>query len=235
MKKRMLVGITALLLTTLLTGCSNIKFDKDGIRFGSSSKVEEKAAKKSSSRSSSSSTAKTIKKAPVKPSKIKDKKKSKTSSKPKKKKKVVKKVNSKKKKSTASWTSQKDQQLNNFVASWSQNLQQQYQKYDGQNSLKAINGLSYPDVFTQRSFTLNNRNIELRWSPKGKNIAQYNVVAIYNDNFKDKNWHLTYLFCLHNKKPVVLLEQGHNTNPIIVTVAKDSVLKNSFAKIVNGR
>ena len=90
-------------------------------------------------------------------------------------------------------------------------------------------------MFTQRSFTLNNRNIELRWSPKGKNIAQYNVVAIYNDNFKDKNWHLTYLFCLHNKKPVVLLEQGHNTNPIIVTVAKDSVLKNSFAKIVNGR
>ena len=53
MKKRMLVGITALLVTTLLTGCSNIKFDKDGIRFGSSSKVEEKAAKKSSSKSSS--------------------------------------------------------------------------------------------------------------------------------------------------------------------------------------
>ena len=45
MKKRMLVGITALLVTTLLTGCSNIKFDKDGIRFGSSSKVEEKAAR----------------------------------------------------------------------------------------------------------------------------------------------------------------------------------------------
>lgn len=237
MKKRMLVGITALLLTTLLTGCSNIKFDKDGIRFGSS-KVEEKAAKKSSSRSSSSSTAKTVKKAAVKPSKIKDEKKSKTSSnlkKTKKKKKTVKKVNSKKKKSAASWTSQKDKQLSNFVAGWSQNLQQQYQKYDGQNSLKAINGLVYPDVFTQRGFTLNNRNIELRWSPKGKNIAQYNVVAIYNDNFKDKNWHLTYLFCLHNKKPIVLLEQGHNTNPIIVTVAKDSVLKDGFAKIANSR
>ncbi len=238
MKKRMLVGITALLVTTLLAGCSNIKFDKDGIRFGSSSKVEEKAAKKSSSKSSSSSTAKTVKKAAVKPSKIKDKKKSKTSPEPKKtkkKKKVVKKVNSKKKKVATLWTGKKDQQLSSFVASWSQNLQQQYQKYDGQNSLKAINGLSYPDVFTQRSFTLNNRNIELRWSPKGKNIAQYNVVAIYNDNFKDKNWHLTYLFCLHNKKPIVLLEQGYNTNPIIVTVAKDSVLKNGFAKIANSR
>lgn len=51
MKKRMLVGITALLVTTLLAGCSNIKFDKDGIRFGSSSKVEEKAAKKSDRKS----------------------------------------------------------------------------------------------------------------------------------------------------------------------------------------
>ena len=91
-------------------------------------------------------------------------------------------------------------------------------------------GSFYPWAFKQRKFVLNKKPISIGYSPIGKNRYQYNVVAIANDNFK--NWHNTYLFCLKKDKPIILLDQSKNTNPIVVQVVNDKVLNKKFKQIV---
>ena len=58
----------------------------------------------------------------------------------------------------------------------------------------------------------------------------YNVLAIANDDFK--SWHNTYLFCLKSDKPVILLDQSRNGNPIVVKVVKDTSLNKIFSQLV---
>lgn len=77
---------------------------------------------------------------------------------------------------------------------------------------------------------LNKKPISIGYSPIGKNRYKYNVVATANDNFK--NWHNTYLFCLKKDKPIILLDQSKNTNPIVVQVVNDKVLNKKFKQIV---
>ena len=67
-------------------------------------------------------------------------------------------------------------------------------------------------------------------SPTGKAKYDYNVLAIANDDFK--SWHNTYLFCLKSDKPVILLDQSRNGNPIVVKVVKDTSLNKIFSQLV---
>ena len=76
---------------------------------------------------------------------------------------------------------------------------------------------------------LNKKVIKIGYSPLGKNNYQYNIVAIANEDFK--SWHNTYLFCLMKNKPVILLDQSKNANPVIVKVVKDKELNKNFSKI----
>lgn len=233
MNKKFLAGTALLLLAGTLSGCS-VHFDKDGIRIGSAAKTEKvkphknknskKQAVQQSSSSSSSEKASSSSSSSVKTNKKSVKKnKKKTDTNKKKTKKTVQK---------ALWTKKKDKKLEKFIASWSESVSQIYKKYDGKHSLQNLAGTTYPNVFKQKQFNLNNKNVTLRWSSDGRGKADYNVVAIYNDDFKDKDWHLTYLFCIHNKKPVVLLDQGKAVNPLILTKAQDKNLQAGFAKIV---
>lgn len=234
MNKKFLVGTALVLIAGTLSGCS-IHFNKDGIRIGSETKSEEvkstqnKKAKKQAVKQSSTSSEKanSSSSSSVKANKKSVKKsKKKADTKPKKTKKTKKTVQK------VLWTKKKDKKLEKFIASWSDSVSQIYKKYDGKHSLQNIAGTTYPNVFKQKQFILNNKNITLRWSPNGAGKADYNVVAIYNDDFKDKDWHLTYLFCIHNKKPVVLLDQRKAANPMILTKAQDKNLQAGFAKIV---
>ncbi|MCT7697966.1 MAG: DUF4767 domain-containing protein, partial [Lactobacillus crispatus] len=66
--------------------------------------------------------------------------------------------------------------------------------------------------------------------PIGKTKYDYNVLAIANDDFK--SWHNTYLFCLKDKNPIILLDQSKNENPIMVKVVKDRTLNKAFSKLI---
>ena len=79
-------------------------------------------------------------------------------------------------------------------------------------------------------FVLNKKSIKIGYSPTGKAKYDYNVLAIANDDFK--SWHNTYLFCLKSDKPVILLEQSRNGNPIVVKVVKDTSLNKIFSQLV---
>ncbi|MGO1404133.1 MAG: DUF4767 domain-containing protein [Lactobacillus helveticus] len=152
-----------------------------------------------------------------------------------KKKKVVKKKATKKKvkipkkKIVSKWDIKKTQKLQKAVNQWGKAIGQSYRFYDGKHTLKTKNGPTYPDVLKKNRFLLNKKIIKIGYSLLGKNDYQYNVVAIANENFK--SWYNTYLFCLMKDKPVILLDQSKNTNPVMVKVVKGKKLNKDFSKI----
>lgn len=133
------------------------------------------------------------------------------------------------KKTTTKWDKKKTQKLQKMLNTWSKKSSQKYNFYNGQKALKTKKGATYPAVFKQRKFLLKKKQIKIGYSPLGVNKYQYNVVAIANDDFK--SWHNTYLFCLKDNKPVILLDQSENTNPIMVKVVKDRILNKGFKQI----
>lgn len=206
MNKKVLVGISTLFLMTTLTGCSQVHFGKDAVTIGS----EKKESFQTKVKKAQSSSKKTVPK----------------------KKKVVKKKNTNKvtkKKIVNKWDTAKTQKLQKAVNQWGKAMGQNYRFYDGKRVLKTKNGPTYPDVLKKNRFLLNKKVIKIGYSPLGKNNYQYNIVAIANEDFK--SWHNTYLFCLMKNKPVILLDQSKNANPVIVKVVKDKELNKDFSKI----
>ncbi|QNQ82408.1 DUF4767 domain-containing protein [Lactobacillus sp. PV037] len=131
------------------------------------------------------------------------------------------------------WNQKKDKELAKFVKKWSQAASQSYRQYNGHDSIKTVGGVTYPEAFSSKKFSIENHdNISLGWSPDGKDKYEYNVVAIYNQNVNNMGWHNTYLFCLHKGKPVVLLDSTHNVAVIPLTINTDQTLNDGFQKIV---
>ena len=219
MNKRILLGLSTIMLTATLSGCSQVHFGRDAVTIGSVKKdnleVKHKTTKNESavSRSSKKSVKKTTKK--VEKTKVKDENKKK--SKPKTKK-VVK----------TNWNEAKNKKLKVAVNKWSRPSGQTYCFYDGIHPLKTKKGDTYLQAFKQARFVLKKKQIKIGWSPLGKNKYQYNVVAIANDNFK--SWHNTYLFCLKKNKPVILLDQSKKGAVVVVKTVKDTTLIKGFEK-----
>ncbi|MBW8061210.1 DUF4767 domain-containing protein [Lactobacillus helveticus] len=195
---------------TTLTGCSQIHFGKDAVTIGNVKKEKSTKAKIKKAQSSSKKTA------PKKKKVVK-------------KKATKKKVKVPKKKIVSKWDIKKTQKLQKAVNQWGKAIGQSYRFYDGKRTLKTKNGPTYPNVLKKNRFLLNKKIIKVGYSPLGKNDYQYNVVAIANENFK--SWHNTYLFCLMKDKPVILLDQSKNANPVMVKVVKDKKLNKDFSKI----
>ena len=172
MNKKLLLGLSAIMLTTTLSGCSQVHFGRDAVTIGTPQKAKpkvehKKVAKKEKAATSSSkkSEMKTTKKVEKTKSKGKNKKKSKTKSKTKK---VVK----------TDWTVAKTKKLQAAVNNWSKATGQTYRFYDGVHPLKTKKGDTYPQAFTQARFVLKKKPIKIGWSPLGKNKYQYNVVQL---------------------------------------------------------
>lgn len=195
---------------TTLTGCSQIHFGKDAVTIGNVKKEKSTKAKIKKAQSSSKKTA------PKKKKVVK-------------KKATKKKVKVPKKKIVSKWDIKKTQKLQKAVNQWGKAIGQSYRFYDGKRTLKTKNGPTYPDVLKKNRFLLNKKIIKIGYSLLGKNDYQYNVVAIANENFK--SWHNTYLFCLMKDKPVILLDQSKNANPVMVKVVKGKKLNKDFSKI----
>lgn len=195
---------------TTLTGCSQIHFGKDAVTIGNVKKEKCTKAKIKKAQSSSKKTA------PKKKKVVK-------------KKTTKKKVKVPKKKIVSKWDIKKTQKLQKAVNQWGKAIGQSYRFYDGKRTLNTKNGPTYPDVLKKNRFLLNKKIIKIGYSLLGKNDYQYNVVAIANENFK--SWHNTYLFCLMKDKPVILLDQSKNANPVMVKVVKGKKLNKDFSKI----
>lgn len=137
-------------------------------------------------------------------------------------------------KSKTLWSKSKSEQLRKVVKQWSSAADQTYREYTGHGSIKTFGGVTYPEAFSHKKFSIDNhQSIEIGWSPEGKDKYEYNVVAIYNRNVETNGWHTTYLFCLHKGKPVVLVDSTTNVEVIPLTVNMDENLNEGFAKIVN--
>lgn len=210
MNRKILIGLTAVILATTLTGCSQVHFGKDAVTIG-----EVKKAKKT-----------TVAKKKTKP--VKKQFLDKKQVKPKQKAKPDKRKD--KEKATRIWDAAKTVKLKRKVNNWGKKSGQTYQFYDGKKSLKTKKGATYPKVLTTNRFILNKKTIEIGYSPIGKTEYDYNVLAIANDDFK--SWHNTYLFCLKDKNPIILLDQSKNENPIMVKVVKDRTLNKAFSKLI---
>lgn len=137
------------------------------------------------------------------------------------------------KKSKTPWNKTKSKELKQAIQKWSSAAGQTYREYDGKKTIKTVGGVTYPTAFSHKKFSIDNhQEIELGWSPNGKNKYEYNVVAIYNRNVKINGWHTTYLFCLHDGQPVVLVDSTTNVDVIPLTVNMDENLNQLFSKIV---
>ncbi|RVU70628.1 DUF4767 domain-containing protein [Lactobacillus xujianguonis] len=136
------------------------------------------------------------------------------------------------KKNSTLWNKQKSQMLNTFMKKWSAKRQQKFTPYVGK-TLTLSSGAKYPEVLEKRRFVLGKKTIKIGLSLKGENKYDYNVVAIYNDNFKKHGMHLTYLFTLHRGKGVILIDESKNVNPLVVHQNSDKDLNKEFQRIIN--
>ncbi len=132
----------------------------------------------------------------------------------------------------ALWNNKKSQQLDQFINQWAPTMNQSYEKYNGTDELKVSTGLSYPADLSKEQ--VDGQAGLLGWAPSGKGNYEYNVVAIYNYNGTEPPLpnRITYFFCFHNGKPVVLVDQSRDGDPSAhPTVNKD--VESNFERIAN--
>ncbi len=139
---------------------------------------------------------------------------------------------------TTLWNASKEKQLSAFMKSWQAKMGQTYQgTYDG----KQPNHLGYifPKAIT--SGEMNNRvswgnqPVDLSWSTNGENGKEFQIVAAATGG-KDggESFPTSYLFCLHNQRPVVFMSQTTNGDTFYIQDTQNAELQAGFAKIVTG-
>ncbi|WP_297820419.1 DUF4767 domain-containing protein [uncultured Lactobacillus sp.] len=130
--------------------------------------------------------------------------------------------------------SKKQSQLSQTMKKYGQKQNVKYHEYNGVQELRITNGRVYPDIFKTDTFYLNNKKISIGWDPYGKHHYDYEVLAIYNADLS-KNNHKTFLFCRHDKKPIILVENDNsNSDKVILKQSPDKGLNSAFVGIMNG-
>lgn len=135
-----------------------------------------------------------------------------------------------------SWDDAKEKQLADFMDDFGDKMDQDYDEYNGDDALETNAGQKYPDIFEDTDFKLtdDNKVINIGWDPELKKDDDYHVVSIFNYDGDSDESHITYLFCIHDNQPVVLVDQTTNGDDVSVKETENADLKNGFAKIVNG-
>ncbi|KRM86082.1 hypothetical protein FC41_GL000275 [Lactobacillus hominis DSM 23910 = CRBIP 24.179] len=136
--------------------------------------------------------------------------------------------------SSQSLTDKQQASLDKTMADYGKKRKISYVRYDGKHLLKNSAGRIYPDTFKKDTFILNNKKISIGWAPQGGDQFAYKVLAIYNHDFDQKGKHETYIFCIHDKKPIVLVDTAKEGNKIVLTQSQDRELNQHFDGIMNG-
>ncbi|MBP2058664.1 hypothetical protein J2Z60_001852 [Lactobacillus colini] len=210
MKKVVLLGTMMLALSAMMTGCRQIKISDDGnnIIIGQDKKAIEKSKQKSIQKREQAAKSRKLK-SELKKRELEEKAK-------------------------VTWTTKKDKYLTSAMKSISKKQKITYTKYDGKHPLKANNVRVYPDTFKKGKFYLNNKIINIGWDPQADNKYDYRVLSIYNRDL-GKEKHETYLFCLYDKNPIILVDSVVAGNKINLTKSNNKVLNKSFEKTMNGK
>lgn len=213
MKKVVLLGAMALALSATMAGCGQVKVSDDGnnIIVGKDKKSAESSSKKAAE------------------------KKSKEAAQSKKLEKELQEKQNKEEQEQAkvTWTEKKDAHLTDAMKALGKKRKITYTKYDGKNELKVSNTRIYPETFKKDTFYLEGKKINIGWSPQGGDTYSYKVLSIYNRDLGSGK-HATYLFCLHDKKPIVLVDSAVKGGKITLTKSTDKTLNKNFKDVMNG-
>lgn len=142
------------------------------------------------------------------------------------------------------WTNSQDDQLYSFMSDFGDKMDQDYTQYNGEDSLDTAGGESFPEDLRDLDVNLNGETINIGWDPELRRNYAYHVVAIYNydgtkgatDEEDDDEAHITYLFSVHNGRPVVLVDQTpRSTDGIEVKETANNDLRTGFANIYENR
>ena len=145
--------------------------------------------------------------------------------------------------SKLSWNDSKEEKLSDFMSDFGDKMDQDYDEYIGDEQLKTRAGEEYPDIFKDGKMKLvddsdkdadESESIDIGWDPELKKKYDYQVVSIFNYNDDDAEQHITYLFCVHDNQPIVLVDQTTNGNYIAVKETANKDVKSVFADIING-
>lgn len=137
------------------------------------------------------------------------------------------------------WNPQKAQQLREFMTSWGNSMEQQYNEYTQENNVNFY-GLELPSAILRGDMRpkANDQFIEVSWSSDGESGSGYKIVAVYSDaetaQYLEKH---CYLFTIFNGEPVILTtmqNQGNEENAIVFNETQNQELKEGFVNIVKG-
>ena len=142
-----------------------------------------------------------------------------------------------KKTATTLWNASKEKQLSIFMQSWQTKMGQTYEgTYDGKQPDHL--GYIFPKAIT--SGEMNNRvswgnqPVDLSWSTNGENGKAFQIVAVATGNKNGNGYPTSYLFCLHNQRPVVFMSETTNGDTFYIQDTQNAELQAGFAKIVTG-
>lgn len=136
------------------------------------------------------------------------------------------------KQETQRWDDHKATTLDQRMQDYAKQRKVSLTKYDGKHALKVSGGRLYPDTFKNDSFYLNGQKISIGWSPQGEHKYDYDVMSIYNHDIDNQGRHETFLFCLHDDQPIVLVDTTKEGNRINLVVSKDKTLSDNFSQVM---
>lgn len=140
------------------------------------------------------------------------------------------------------WSTEKKQQLAEFMSNWQTEMGQSYQEYYPGHDFD-LYGLMFPSSLTDDGETLrptiDNQFVDMQWSADGTGNHDYNLVAVYggdaSSNKQDPKLTM-YLFTLHNGQPEVLVTQQNQGNPegrLYLNPTDNQALQAGFESIIN--
>ena len=132
---------------------------------------------------------------------------------------------------TAKWDKKRDTSLNQAMQKYAQEKKIKLTKYDGQHDLRIANARLYPETFKKDNFYFEGKKISIGWSPQGEHKYDYYVMSIYNHDGTNGS-HETYLFCLHENKPIILMDTTKVGKTINLVRSNDKELNNNFTQIM---
>lgn len=133
---------------------------------------------------------------------------------------------------TQRWDDRKAATLDQKMQDYAKQRKVSLTKYDGKHALKVSGGRLYPDTFKNDSFYLNGQKISIGWSPQGEHKYDYDVMSIYNHDIDNQGRHETFLFCIHDNKPIALVDTTRDGNHINLVVSKDKALNDNFNQVM---
>lgn len=129
------------------------------------------------------------------------------------------------------WTSSQETKLASFMSTFGDKMDQNYDEYTGDTTIKTSAGQSYPTNLNKVKF--DGDKINIGWDPELKKDYDYHVVSVFNFNDDDHDQHITYLFVVHDGKPIAMVDQSSGSSYEFKETANKYV-REAFSDIWSG-